>query len=99
MCCLPGDVRDVGILTPYSGQVLELEHLLAKVKKSLSGARVCVSSVDGYQGQEADVIIFSTVRSNDDKKLGFVRDARRLNVAITRARRCAQEIACCSTLL
>lgn len=97
MHCLSGDVQDVGILTPYNGQVVELERLFSKVRKSLSGVHICISSVDGYQGQEADVIIFTTVRTNDGKKLGFVKDARRLNVAITRARR--SEIGCLSSLL
>lgn len=43
--------------------------------------------MDGYQGREADVIVFSSVRCNPDGLLGFVSDERRLNVAITRPRR------------
>lgn len=59
---------------------------------SLWRAQVVVSSVDGYQGREADVIVFSAVRCNEMGSLGFVADPRRVNVAITRPRRSA--IAC-----
>lgn len=50
---------------------------------------VDISSVDAFQGREADVVVFTTVRCNRQRRLGFVADRRRLNVAITRPRRCA----------
>lgn len=53
----------------------------------LVAVQVTVSSVDGYQGREADVIVFSAVRCNEEGRLGFVADPRRCNVAITRPRR------------
>jgi DNA polymerase III delta prime subunit len=84
-----GDIESVAILTPYKGQVRLLENLLrerASHFNSLMG-HVVVSSVDGYQGREADAVVFTTVRSNKEGSIGFVSDLRRLNVAITRPRR------------
>lgn len=81
---LPGEVlaqNSVGIITPYNAQ--------ATVLKDLVGARdnVQVSTVDGYQGQEKDIILISCVRSNDNGEIGFLQDTRRMNVALTRARK------------
>lgn len=72
----------ITVLTPYTAQV----KLLTEANL---GESITVSSIDGFQGREADIIIFSTVRCqiHDEKKLGFLEDPRRLNVAWTRARR------------
>lgn len=59
------------------------------IRKSLSARSISVeiSTVDGFQGREKEVIVLSLVRSNEEKSLGFLTDFRRLNVAVTRARR------------
>eukprot|EP00879_Flechtneria_rotunda_P024217 GHRR01025665.1.p1 GENE.GHRR01025665.1~~GHRR01025665.1.p1 ORF type:complete len:196 (+),score=72.77 GHRR01025665.1:830-1417(+) len=82
-----GDAASGAILTPYKGQVRSLEHGLRVLAPWFTELDVTVSSVDGYQGREADVIVFSAVRCNDAGRIGFVSDPRRLNVAITRPRR------------
>ena len=78
---------DVGIISPYKGQVALLRRLL-KQDKYWKPFRRCitVNTVDGFQGQERDVIVISLVRSNEQGDIGFLRDLRRMNVAITRAR-------------
>ena len=78
---------DVGIISPYRAQVQYLRRLLKKREyfkpfRSL----IAVNTVDGFQGQERDIIVISLVRSNDEGQIGFLRDLRRMNVAITRAR-------------
>lgn len=74
---------DIGLISPYAGQVRLLKELLAKKGQHES---IEVSTVDGFQGREKNVIVLSSVRSNDEGVVGFLRDWRRLNVAITRAR-------------
>ena len=78
---------DVGIISPYRAQVQYLRQLVRKSEffkpfRSL----ISVNTVDGFQGQERDIIVISLVRSNDEGQIGFLRDLRRMNVAITRAR-------------
>jgi hypothetical protein len=72
----------IGVISPYKQQVA----ILSDLTKETSKLTIKVCTVDGFQGQEADIIIFTTVRSNCYKKIGFVKDWRRLNVAITRSK-------------
>lgn len=78
---------DVGIISPYRAQVQLLRKLIKK-REFFKPYRhlITVNTVDGFQGQERDVIVLSLVRSNDEGQIGFLRDLRRMNVAITRAR-------------
>jgi ATP-dependent RNA/DNA helicase IGHMBP2 len=71
--------KDIVIITPYSGQVKLLSELI--------DLNVKISTIDSYQGQEADVLILSLVRSNDANEIGFLKDYRRMNVALTRAKK------------
>ena len=71
---------DMGIITPYNDQV-------DLIKRMLQSENLQVSSVDGFQGKEKELIIVSLVRSNKEFELGFLEDIRRLNVSITRAKR------------
>ncbi|KNE63822.1 hypothetical protein AMAG_19070 [Allomyces macrogynus ATCC 38327] len=98
---LPTSTRvEVGVISPYSDQCKLIQVVLAKVPGTRvveTIARhnmlvikdkliVSINSIDGFQGQERDIIIFSCVRSNTKGKIGFLGEPRRLNVAITRAR-------------
>ena len=78
---------DVGVISPYRAQVQYLRRQLKK-KEYFKPYRhlISVNTVDGFQGQERDIILISLVRANDDGQIGFLRDLRRMNVAITRAR-------------
>ena len=78
---------DFGVITPYRGQarlirrLLKMQHYFRRLKRHIT-----VGTVDGFQGQERDVIVISLVRDNVEGNIGFLRDLRRMNVAITRAR-------------
>lgn len=78
---------DFGLISPYKAQV---QYLRKKVHKSavLKPIRplLSINTIDGFQGQERDVVMISLVRSNDEGRIGFLSDLRRMNVAITRAR-------------
>ena len=81
------DRIDVGIISPYRAQVQYLRRLIKK-RAFFKPFRhlISVNTVDGFQGQERDVILISLVRANETGQIGFLRDLRRMNVAITRAR-------------
>lgn len=78
---------DVGVISPYRAQVQYLRRLIRK-RESFKPYRhsISVNTVDGFQGQERDIILISLVRSNEQGQIGFLNDLRRMNVAITRAR-------------
>ena len=75
----------IGIISPYAGQVGRIREEIAK-DETLKSFDIEVNSIDGFQGQERDVIYITLVRSNDNGNIGFLKDYRRLNVALTRAR-------------
>jgi len=83
----------MGIITPYAGQLRLIKHLL--LKREL---KVEANTVDGFQGREKEVIILSFVRANPKGEIGFLKDYRRLNVALTRAKRKLILIGCAKTL-
>ena len=78
---------DVGVISPYRAQVQYLRKLV-KQREFFKPYRrlITVNTVDGFQGQERDIILISMVRANENGEIGFLRDLRRMNVAITRAR-------------
>ncbi|WP_077196923.1 AAA domain-containing protein [Prevotella ihumii] len=78
---------DVGVISPYRAQVQYLRRLIKKGEFFKPYRHlITVNTVDGFQGQERDVILISMVRANDNGEIGFLKDLRRMNVAITRAR-------------
>ncbi len=78
---------DIGVISPYKAQVQYLRQLIRRNAffKPYRDA-ITINTVDGFQGQERDIILISLVRANEDGQIGFLNDLRRMNVAITRAR-------------
>jgi ATP-dependent RNA/DNA helicase IGHMBP2 len=79
----------IGVLSPYREQVNKLEEIFREdsvLAPLMSSGTITISTIDGFQGQERDVIYISLVRSNNKHEIGFLQDYRRMNVAMTRAR-------------
>jgi superfamily I DNA and/or RNA helicase len=72
----------IGVITPYAAQVQTLRDLILPKHPFIE-----ISTVDGFQGREKEIIIISTVRSNTNGEVGFLSESRRMNVAITRAKK------------
>ncbi|EUD66703.1 hypothetical protein C922_03028 [Plasmodium inui San Antonio 1] len=80
-------VDEIGILTAYDAQKIKLKKAVQDAFPYEAACRIEIDSIDGFQGKEKDLILFSAVRSNANNELGFLKDARRLNVMLTRAKR------------
>jgi hypothetical protein len=92
--------EDIGVIAPYAAQVSLLTRLFRRdsryaerfqitlgQKRAAQLAAVEIGTVDGFEGREKEVVVFSTVRNNPRGQLGFLADRRRLNVGLTRAKR------------
>lgn len=78
----------IGIISPYKEQVQYItSHIDEDEELKPFRSQIAIKTVDGFQGQERDVIYISMVRSNDNKEIGFLNDIRRMNVALTRAKK------------
>jgi serine/threonine protein kinase len=78
--------RKVAVITPYNAQIVELMAEIIPTSSFWQALTVEVATIDAYQGRDCDIVLYSTVRSNKEGQLGFLRDRRRLNVALSRAR-------------
>jgi superfamily I DNA and/or RNA helicase len=83
---VPGPM-EILIIAPYSAQVNDINRQIGGVASQLEGVRIEVNSIDAVQGREADLVIFSTVRSNENSRVGFLDSDKRINVALSRARK------------
>jgi superfamily I DNA and/or RNA helicase len=77
----------VGIISPYKEQVQLITEMIAEDEELKLHTNIKVKTIDGFQGQEKDIIYISLVRSNSRGEIGFLADTRRMNVALTRARK------------
>ncbi|XP_062113026.1 uncharacterized protein LOC133824169 isoform X1 [Humulus lupulus] len=78
----------IGVVSPYSAQVVAIQEKVGKKYETIDGFQVKVKTIDGFQGGEEDIIVMSTVRSSIGQSLDFISKPQRMNVALTRARHC-----------
>nr|GLL47740.1 uncharacterized protein LOC109161799 isoform X1 [Ipomoea trifida] len=83
-----GQKLSVGVISPYTAQVVTIKDTIGRKYDNLNGFAIKVKSIDGFQGGEEDIIIISTVRFNSSGSIGFMKSLQRTNVALTRARHC-----------
>jgi superfamily I DNA and/or RNA helicase len=81
-----GATRNVAVITPYSAQITELQERILPASSFWTALEIEIATVDAFQGRDRDIVVYSTVRSNAEYDLGFLKDRRRLNVALSRAR-------------
>ena len=81
------ELQDVLVIAPYSSQVSALRRQIDGMTTQLEGVQVETNTIDAVQGREADLVIFSTVRSNANLKVGFLDSDKRINVALSRAKK------------
>lgn len=81
------ETLSVGVISPYKHQVELLKQRVTSQRNAIQGANVMVHTIDGFQGQERDIIVIGMVRSNVEGRTGFLNETRRMNVAMTRARK------------
>jgi predicted DNA helicase len=84
---IEGEKLSIGIISPYQAQVLCLQEMFKQDEQFEKSLDIQIQSIDSFQGQERDVMLISLVRSNDNGEIGFLNDQRRMNVALTRAKK------------
>src|SRR5579885_2865954 len=78
--------KEVAVITPYNAQIIELQADILPTSPFWQALSIEIATIDAFQGRDRDIVLYSPVRSNKEGQLGFLRDRRRLNVALSRAR-------------
>jgi serine/threonine-protein kinase len=81
-----GKHKEVAVITPYNAQIVELQADIIPASQFWQALSIEIATIDAFQGRDRDIVLYSPVRSNKEGRLGFLRDRRRLNVALSRAR-------------